>query len=233
MTEEIKVKAIVTRAVPYNESDIIITLVSVEKGVLTASARGCLKPKAKLRYAAEIMNFGEYRLAGKNGRYIVADCSQIESFSSITSDLDKFYAAALVLELLQKLSPNAQPALFMRALTALDALANKGADADGVVTDFMTGALEDGGCGLDFSNCAVCGCTLEGGAAFSVSDGIICRHCAPVEAERIDAASRAYIANENREIPKQLKQKANIALAQMVYCMLGARVSNHYFTEQL
>lgn len=233
MSEEIKVNAIVTRAVPYNESDIIVTLVSVEQGTLTATAKGCLKPKAKLRFAAEIMNFGEYRLIGGNGRYIIADCSQFEAFSSITADIEKFYAASLILELLQKLSPDAQPRLFMNAVSALDALANKDADADETVTDFMLGALETGGCGLDFSHCAVCGCDLEGGAAFSGSYGIICRHCAPLEAERIDAVSRGYISGENRNIPKQLKQKSNIALSQMVYCVLGARVSNHYFTELL
>ena len=53
-----KIKAIVTRAVPYRESDMVLTLVSPEEGRLTASARGCLKPRAKLRYAAEPMNFG-------------------------------------------------------------------------------------------------------------------------------------------------------------------------------
>ena len=47
--EAIKTKAIVTRAVPYRESDMIVTLVSVDFGKITASARGCLKPKAKLR----------------------------------------------------------------------------------------------------------------------------------------------------------------------------------------
>ena len=65
--EELKTKAIVVRAVPYHETDMIVTLVSLEYGKLTATARGCLKPKAKLRYAAEPMNFGDYLLSGKNG----------------------------------------------------------------------------------------------------------------------------------------------------------------------
>ena len=83
-----KVKAIVTRAVPYRDSDMVLTLVSLEEGRLTASARGCLKPRAKLRYAAEPMNFGEYMLAGKGDRYIVTDCVQYDSFSPVTADID-------------------------------------------------------------------------------------------------------------------------------------------------
>ena len=71
-----KVRAIVTRAVPYREADLILTLVSPEEGRLTASAKGCLKPRAKLRYAASIMNFGEYMLSGKGDRYVVTDCVQ-------------------------------------------------------------------------------------------------------------------------------------------------------------
>ena len=54
-----KVKAIVTRAVPYKETDMVLTLVSLEEGRITASARGCLRPGAKLRFAAQPMNFGE------------------------------------------------------------------------------------------------------------------------------------------------------------------------------
>lgn len=79
-TADVKVKAVVTRAVPYNESDMIVTLVGVDTGVLTATAKGCLKPRAKLRYAAEPMNFGDYVLSGRNGRYVITECSQIESF---------------------------------------------------------------------------------------------------------------------------------------------------------
>ncbi|MCQ2603339.1 MAG: DNA repair protein RecO, partial [Clostridia bacterium] len=112
-----KVTAIVTRATRYHETDMIVNLVSLEEGRITATARGCLKPKAKLRYAAEPMNFGEYMLSGSGDRYIIADCSQIESFSPITYDLDKFYASSLILEVLQKLSAISQPQLFMHAIT--------------------------------------------------------------------------------------------------------------------
>ncbi|MBO5654701.1 MAG: recombination protein O N-terminal domain-containing protein, partial [Clostridia bacterium] len=47
------VTAIVTRAVPYGDADMILTLVSVEDGKLTVTGKSCLKPKAKLRYATE------------------------------------------------------------------------------------------------------------------------------------------------------------------------------------
>lgn len=135
-TADLKVKAIVTRAVPYNESDMIVTLVGVETGKITATAKGCLKPKAKLRYAAEPMNFGDYVLTGRNGRYVITECSQIESFSAITTDIDRYYAASLTLEVLQKLSIDSQPDLFIHALETLNNLAYTDKEPDVIVTDF-------------------------------------------------------------------------------------------------
>ena len=234
MTSELKTKAIVVRAVPYHETDMIVTLVSPEYGKLTATARGCLKPKAKLRYAAEPMNFGDYLLNGKMGRYIIADCSQIESFSSITADIDKYYAASLALEVLAKLTPDdAQPALFVDALSALNDLAYGDKDVDEVVTDFLLATLKDNGVSLDFAHCNVCMCDITGDAYFDVADGIVCEHCKSFGAIKIDAVSRAYLSGEERSVAHTLKARANMFLADIIYELLGTRIGSHYFAEQL
>ena len=232
--EELKTKAIVVRAVPYHETDMIVTLVSLEYGKLTATARGCLKPKAKIRYAAEPMNFGDYLLSGKNGRYIIADCSQIESFSSITTDIDRFYAASLTLEVLSKLTPDdSQPSLMLDALNTLNDLAYSTKDVDEVVTDFLLAVLKDNGSDLDFAHCNVCKCDITGDAFFDVADGIVCEHCKNFGAIKIDAVSRAYLSGENRNISHPLKANANLLVADIIYTLLGTKIGSHYFAEQL
>ena len=231
-TADVKVKAVVTRAVPYNESDMIVTLVGVDTGVITATARGCLKPKAKLRYAAEPMNFGDYVLRGRGGRYVVTECSQIESFSAITCDIEKYYAASLVLETLQKGSKEANPDLFIIALKTLDTLAYGEAEADDAVRDFLLELLNISGNGLDFEHCNVCKCDIEGNAYFKDADGIVCEHCKGLDGILVDSVSRAYLAKKT-DISHPLKIKANILLADFVYMMTGVRISTHYFTEQL
>ena len=234
MPEELKTKAIVVRAVPYHETDMIVTLVSPEYGKLTATARGCLKPKAKLRYAAEPMNFGDYLLGGKNGRYIIADCSQIESFSSVTTDIDRYYAASLTLEVLAKLTlDQPEPALFVDALSTLHDLAYSDKDTDEVVTDFLLAVLHDNGSDLDFAHCNVCKCDLLGDAFFDIADGIVCAHCKDFGAVLIDAVSRAYLSGENRNISHELKARANMLVADILYNILGTRIGSHYFAEQL
>ncbi len=228
-----KVTAIVTRAVPYGDMDMILTLVSVEEGKLTVTAKGCLKPKAKLRYAAEPMNFGDYLLAGRPDRLVLADCSQIDSFAPITTDIEKFYAASLILEGLQKLSIDSQPRLFMHAIEVLKALAYEGRSAEEGVRDFLLYALQDNGYELDFSTCNLCKCILDGDCIFSEKDGIICPHCTEFSGVKIDSISRRYLSGDDREISTTLKNKANMTLTEIANQVLGLKLGKHYFTELL
>ena len=226
-----KVTAIVTRAVPYGDADMILTLVSVEDGKLTVTAKSCLKPKAKLRYATEPMNFGEYMLAGKPERLVLADCAQIDSFSPITLDIEKYYSATLILEGLQKLSLESNPSLFMHAISVLKAMAYEGKSAEDAVADFLLYALADNGYQVNFSNCGSCGCIIEDDAVFSEKDGIVCPHCAEFKGVVVDSISRKYISGEDRDIPSNLKTKANMILADIIGQVLGLKIGKHYFTE--
>lgn len=227
----IKVKAIAVRAVPYGESDMIVTLVGVDTGKLTATAKGCLKRGAKLRYAAEPFNFGEYVLAGRNGRYVISECSQIDAFSPITADLDKYYDGCLVLEAIGKLSEEPSPEIFMCALKALSALAYDGIDPSEAVRDFLLGVIEAGGSNLNFETCNLCGCVIEGEAYFQDADGIVCKHCKGAHAIELGAEERAFLAG--REGTRTIALRANIRLLELVYIMLGVKINSRYLTEQL
>ncbi len=229
----IKVKAIAVRAVPYKESDMIVTLVSVESGKITATARGCLKPKAKLRYSAEPFNFGEYVLQGSGGRYVITECNQIESFSSVTADIERYYAACMILESLERLSKEPQPMLLARSLSAISDLAYSGKDADCVITSFLKDVISLNGLSLDFLHCNVCKCDIEADAYFSDRDGIVCRHCKSITDIPIDAMTRAYLGGGTEDAPHPIRQKANILLSNLVYQMLGVRIGAHYFTESI
>ena len=226
-----KVTAIVTRAVPYGDADMILTLVSVEEGKLTVTAKSCLKAKAKLRYATEPMNLGEYMLAGKPERLVLADCVQIDSFSPITMDIEKYYASALILEGLQKLSLEANPALFMHSIEVLKGMAYEGNGAEESITKFLLHALSDNGYEVRFDTCGSCGCIIEEDCVFSDKDGIVCAHCADYKGVVIDSISRRYICGEVTDIPANLKTKANMLLADIISQVLGFKIGKHYFTE--
>ncbi len=226
----VKVRGIVTRAVRYGESDMLVTLSTLENGVITATARGCLKPKAKLRFAAEPMNFGDYVLQGSGARYIISECSQIESFFPIVSDLEKYYAATLILEVLQKVCVQTNPQMIALGLKALDELAYKDKEVDCVIRDFLLETLMLNGNQLDFNVCNICKCTLENQCYFSISDGVLCSHCKGLDGVPIDGYSLKFLQGQT-DATKTIKRKSNMFLADTVYNLLGVRISNHYFTE--
>ena len=230
-SDSLKLKAIAVRAVPYGESDMIVTLVGVETGKITATAKGCLKRGAKLRYAAEPFNFGDYVLAGRNGRYVIVECDQIENFSGITADINCYYDGCLILDALARLSEEPSPEVFLCALKALTALAEGTEDPSTAVRDFLLGALEAGGSSLDFSKCNVCGMLLDGDAYFSEADGIVCKHCADEHAIEIDAGMRAFLAGESGGETSGIR--ANIRLIELVYLMLGVKINTRFLTEQI
>jgi len=227
----LKTKAIVTRAVPYNESDIIITLVGVEFGKLTATVRGCLKPKAKLRFAAEPLNFGDYVLSGRNGRYVVTECSQITSFFGVTADLDKYYASFMILDALEKFSSEPQPALFVSALKKLGELEEPETDTDRLVMDFLSDILKISGSGLDFAHCGICGCEAESEMYLNEGSGVVCKHCKGFFDSPIDSLTLSCLRGEKAS--HGVMAKANIMLADFVYKTSGIRIAPRYFTEQL
>lgn len=229
MSEAKKVTAIVARAVPYRDTDMILTLVTLEEGCITAVARGCLKSGAKLRYAAQPLNYGEYMLVGRGNS--VSECSQFDSFTNLTENLESYYAAFLILDVLAKASPESNPPMFKCALEGLYALSG-GISGQVVVTRFLLDALRANGANLNFDACNVCKCKLEGDCAVSESDGVVCRDCASYGDFGVDANTRAYLAAQEESTP-QIRQKANILLADLVYSMLGIKISKHYFMEQI
>ena len=62
---EIKVDALVLRTADFGENDKMLTLFSLQRGKLSAAAKGVRKAGAKLRFAAQPFCFAEYVLAEK------------------------------------------------------------------------------------------------------------------------------------------------------------------------
>lgn len=92
------VKAIVIRATDYKENDRVLTLFG-EKGRFRAVIKGVKKLKAKLKFAAQVFNYGEYSLAERNGYFVVTNCSQINGFYELSYLTESYYAAAVAAEL--------------------------------------------------------------------------------------------------------------------------------------
>ncbi len=95
---EIKVNALVTRAIEYKENDKILTLYSYEKGKIIAGIKGVKKSGAKLRFASEPFCFAEFILANKGERNTVINATFIDSFYNLRTSLLKYYSSSVVAE---------------------------------------------------------------------------------------------------------------------------------------
>ena len=159
---EIKLNALMIRAVDYGENDKILTLLSAEAGKISAGIKGVKKPNAKLKFAAQPFCFAEYILVGRGEKYTVINCSECESFYDLRTDINKFYAASAVCEIANALSFEGSECaeLFSESVNALAAMC-AGEESKALI-NFLIRALRLSGYGLNADRCSECGKSLIG-----------------------------------------------------------------------
>ena len=199
--EEIKTQAIVLKAVDYKEGGKLLTLFSLENGIIVAKIRGVSKPKAKLAFAAQPFCFGEYILVEKAG-YSVVNCSAIETFYNLTADFDRFVAASQVLEIVSILAREGEPnvSLFVEMLKAFKALEFSSAAPLALLIKFMIAAMGNAGYKMKLDECPICGSKNAVKEKFSLRRGaIMCAICSDNESISLSPAESSIIRviNEN------------------------------------
>lgn len=100
-----EIRALCIRTTDYRETDKLITLISVEEGKITATAKGVRKPASKLKTACMPLSFGEYSLSNGRGGEILTGAAIEENFFHCWNDVEKNLSAMLTLELLDKICP--------------------------------------------------------------------------------------------------------------------------------
>lgn len=118
---EIKEIALVLSSTSSGEADRIITLLSAERGKYRAKIKGVKKPRAKLAYASFPLNLGEYLLVKSGKNYVVTNCNYIDNFSILSHDLNKYYAACGILDIVSKTTRESEECagLFVATIDAL------------------------------------------------------------------------------------------------------------------
>lgn len=178
--EEIKVRAIVLKALDYKEKDKLLELFTLENGKITASLRGVRSPKAKLKFAGEPLNLIEYTLVNRNDKYTVTGASLISSFFTIAQNYSNFLISCVVLEVLNKMTLHNEPnsELFVLALKVFNKLQENKIKGEVVLVKFYLEVLKLLGFAIKFDNCLNCSKKLNQSAYFSFDYGsFVCEHC--------------------------------------------------------
>lgn len=176
------VHGVVIRYANFSESSRMLTLLTLEEGLVSAAAKGARRMKSALRTASEAFVFGEYTLhSGRGSSPIITGATLIDSFYDLREDLDRLSCATEMGELVLALAPEGDPApeLFSLLVRSLGSLCHDGEEPFKVGMHFQARAMALAGYAPQVKRCCLCEGELGARPGFSPSDGgAVCTACA-------------------------------------------------------
>ncbi len=208
--EPFKVLALVLRHRDLGEADRVLTLLTRERGKLSAVVRGCRKPGARNAGITEPFTHMRVMLAPGRSLYTLTQWEFLDGYWGLRQTLEMLMRATYVCDLVGELTVEHEPCpdvfdLTLQTLDLLQAPAAPGDSdrADRVLSAFELQLLKDRGYGLSLDQCAHCGrhmqrSTTDNCWSFSAAaGGVLCQKCRyrlrdsfPVSGEAVDALRR-------------------------------------------
>lgn len=176
---EIKTKGIVLGRNFYGEKDAIITILTEDYGVLSASAKGIKSMKSKLASGCSLFSYSDFLLSESNGRYIVTSAVLLDGFYGLSANIERLSFATYAAEAAQISSPAPEDAkaIIPLLLNTFYLFANSQKDLRLIKCVFELRLLCALGYAPELDGCVECGSTDEI-CFFSVSSGgAVCRSC--------------------------------------------------------
>lgn len=191
-----KIKAIVIRSNDRKEKDKNILLFSLEMGKIWATLKGVKGEKAKMKLAQNLFCFGDFVLEdGKSGK-IVTGFDVIESFHEISEDVDKYFEAMAVLEIVNAIEFSSESEIakmFVLTLKTLKSICFEYGKRYYILDKFFIELFKLGGFPLYTDKCSVCGTKSFERMFIDYSTGEIeCMACKGFVSEEIPKTS--YLA---------------------------------------
>jgi len=193
-------EAIVLRTYPLRESDLLVTLFTRLEGKVKGVARAAKKSKRRFGGALEPLTYVRVFYDDRERQELARldSCEVIESPMTSEVGYPRLVALGHVAELLDELLPDreASDAVFRLTLAALQEM--RGPSLWMPVTYFELWMTRLMGCLPEFSECVVCGRSLNGSRAFwhALADGLTC-----VDDKRLASSE---MSPESRKIAAQM-----------------------------
>lgn len=231
---EEKCRAVVLRAIDYKDNDKILTLFSLESGVISAAIRGVKRAGAKLKFAAQPFCFCEYVLRVKGDKRSVISADIIESFYPIRESLPKLYSGAVALEFISDFLQEGMDGqeLFISLMELLKTLCYTQTPPKVALAKFLLDGLASAGYEISVNGCNKCRKTLKNRAFFDFNMGAAvcedCRESIDVEVNPntlsmlSDLSHYGYDGLSERQYPLMIQNKAIKLLC--YYCQVKAGV---------
>ena len=179
MGQTIVVTGMVLNAMPVGEFDKRITLLTKERGKITAFARGARRQNSQLLAPTSPFSFGEFELFEGKSSYTVYKASIQNYFRELLEDLDATYYGCYFLEFAAYYCQenNDERELLKLLYQSLRALASSAYDNRLVRCVFELKALAAGGEGPNVFSCLKCGKKEGLTWFFTERGGTFCDSC--------------------------------------------------------
>lgn len=177
------------------EADRFVTVLTKEKGVVRAAARGARRIKSRSGSATGLLMFSRLRLIAGRDTYIIEDAQPIEVFFGLREDIEKTALAQYFCELAAALCPAEEPAEepLRLLLHALHHLANGTRPAPLLKAATEWRLLSLAGYMPDIDGCAVCGGNADGMCFSAAAGQLCCAQHAPAGAMPLSAGTLTAI----------------------------------------
>lgn len=175
---DLKVKAIVISSADFKEKDKLVTLFTLENGIMQAYLKSVKSDKAKMKFAKEPFCFGEFLISLPSK--IITNVNVEDSFFEVTKNIDKFYIACAILDIVKTVLPVGEknPALFIETLKAIGTIAYSNVNDKYVLIKYLLSIFNAMGYSLSFNKCSVCGQRFSGKRYMNLDFGeIVCVGC--------------------------------------------------------
>lgn len=173
----IKVEGIVIRTVPYGEANVVLTLLTQDRGKLAVMANGAKRGKSKLRAASQLFSQGIFLLFAGKGMPSLNQ-AEVLHFFHLQENIRQTAYASYLCELVTRLIPDHEPnpALYDLLLTMLQYL-EEGKDPDIIGRIFEMKVLNSIGLQPELTSCIHCRSTAPP-FLFSIKEGgLLCQQC--------------------------------------------------------
>ena len=177
---EEKLSGIVLGGVNFGENDKILSIFTLEKGVVSAKIKGVKKAGAKLKFAAEPFCFAEFIFSVRSNMRTVIGASLIDSFYPVREDIVKYFCAGTVLEFVRRFYKEniVSPECFVSTVNALKDLAYGDGRSKRKLISYLVEQLKETGFALEVKRCGGCDCEIDGRVFFDYRSGsFFCEQC--------------------------------------------------------
>jgi len=178
--------AVVLRAVPYRDADLVVTLFTRAHGKIAAIARSARKSKKRFGAALSILTLSRAELSRRPSAelWTLSSAETVHSYAALASDLASFAHASYGIELVRELTATEQPEEEVLDLLVelFDLLEARGASV-GALRAFELRLLALIGLAPVLDHCVGCGSEVddrmeeEGFFLDPVRGGVVCAAC--------------------------------------------------------